>query len=339
MVNRKYVLCRPRGGLNDTLCQIEKCATYCKKFDRTLLLDTSRSGLRDDLLFYFTFRESYGVKVLAWADFRKINALSEASTWPQELQGRIDEYETEFVKGGACVDLLSDVKIEFNRKKDYNETVLLYERCGGGANSYWLLKHFEPTKVLLNELSIRLAHLPCSYVSVHIRHTDLKTDYRGLLSSLTWALESREVFIATDSGELQQKLQDAAPRGARLFFVSKLDPTSSQRLHDTEATDRESNYQMFADLFALAFADKLYFTLTTGRFFSGFSGLALALKYSVLSRRIAKAIGREAGSLPKRAKFLFWTNRVWWNFTKAQGAMSVAKVPVRLVIQFRERYY
>ena len=49
----KYLLCRPRGGLNDTLTQISLCLDYAFKFKRHLIIDTMRSGILDRFDNYF----------------------------------------------------------------------------------------------------------------------------------------------------------------------------------------------------------------------------------------------------------------------------------------------
>jgi len=36
----RYVLCRPLGGLNDILCQIERCCRYAVRFDRIVVVET-----------------------------------------------------------------------------------------------------------------------------------------------------------------------------------------------------------------------------------------------------------------------------------------------------------
>jgi hypothetical protein len=53
----RYLLCRPHGGLNDTLCQIEKCWKYALKSDRVLIIDTRNSGLHADFSEYFEAKE------------------------------------------------------------------------------------------------------------------------------------------------------------------------------------------------------------------------------------------------------------------------------------------
>lgn len=39
----KYVICMPMGGLCDMMARIESCIEYCKKHNRILILDTSKS--------------------------------------------------------------------------------------------------------------------------------------------------------------------------------------------------------------------------------------------------------------------------------------------------------
>jgi hypothetical protein len=37
----RWVLYRPRGGLNDMLCHVEKCWAYAEKFSRRLVVDVN----------------------------------------------------------------------------------------------------------------------------------------------------------------------------------------------------------------------------------------------------------------------------------------------------------
>ena len=54
----KYVLCRPKCGLNDALVRIMRCYTYCEAIHRTLLIDTTYNSdffhSSFDLYFKFT---------------------------------------------------------------------------------------------------------------------------------------------------------------------------------------------------------------------------------------------------------------------------------------------
>ncbi|MEO1399506.1 MAG: hypothetical protein AAFU56_11660, partial [Pseudomonadota bacterium] len=63
---KRYFLSRPRGGFNDSMVQIEKSRLYAEKFNRVLVLDTSRSGLREQLDTLFTVPDNFGCEVLLW---------------------------------------------------------------------------------------------------------------------------------------------------------------------------------------------------------------------------------------------------------------------------------
>ncbi len=64
----RFLVCRPRGGFNDTLTQIEKTRRYAIEYGRTLVLDTTRSGLGCRLDRLFHVRDTFGCKVLVWTE-------------------------------------------------------------------------------------------------------------------------------------------------------------------------------------------------------------------------------------------------------------------------------
>ncbi|PPC88319.1 MAG: hypothetical protein CTY31_03855 [Hyphomicrobium sp.] len=88
----KYVLCRPRGGLNDILCEIERCWAYSEKYNRTLVVDTTKSGFRDDLSKYFEVKDQRAPVVLS-LDTDLINAFNKMTAYPPALAGQIKNYE------------------------------------------------------------------------------------------------------------------------------------------------------------------------------------------------------------------------------------------------------
>ena len=52
-----YLYCSPRSGFNDQLTIIDKAITYCTKYNRTLLLDTTKSCYKINWSDYFMFRD------------------------------------------------------------------------------------------------------------------------------------------------------------------------------------------------------------------------------------------------------------------------------------------
>lgn len=56
MNKNRLLLCRPLGGLNDILCQIESCCRYAERFGRTVVVETDfhcTKSFRDDFSRYF----------------------------------------------------------------------------------------------------------------------------------------------------------------------------------------------------------------------------------------------------------------------------------------------
>ena len=114
----KVVLCRPRGGLNDTLCQIQRCFAYCRKHGRTLVLDTSRSGLRDDFFRYFDVVGT-SVAVMSWHAFAKSNSVPGLTVHPAEVRERLDSYQTTLGDGGVYSDVETSVGLSFDFAKPH----------------------------------------------------------------------------------------------------------------------------------------------------------------------------------------------------------------------------
>lgn len=331
-MGKKFLLCRPRGGLNDSLCQIQRCFEYCRKHQRVLVLDSHRSGLRDDLFRYFEVVDTV-VETMTWAEFSQSHNADEVSIYPQQTQGRLDTYETQLGESGIYFDTQNSVSLSFDFGKSYSEDLLLHEACGGGINSVWLLKYLQPTPFLRQHLETRLSALPTSYRAVHIRNTDLETDHNTLFHELEFVLANQNVLFCTDSGKLQAKLKDAPPKGTTPYFLTSLDHSSNDRLHESENTSIESNLDMLTDLFALARAKKLYFTFTKAGYISGFSGLAFALHCSKLRNRVAPMENLSASNHIQTSH-----KSGAFRFLKAQAAIIAAKLAYRVLMGVHESW-
>lgn len=311
------------------LCQIEHCLRYCRKYQRTLVLDSTRSGLRDDFLKYFSIEDQQKTPVISLVDMPV--DIEQLSTFPLGIKGRIGSYVPHELSDGQNEDLKSGDIINFDMKTAHLVDLLVQERAGGGINSYWILQHLQPTELLLSALKKNLAKLPSTYISVHIRNTDLSTDYESFIKSITWALRDRDVLIGTDSGEIQERLPSLASEVNALHFLTELDPSREIRLHDTDSTDETSNLEMFSDLFALAMGRRLYFTTTKQGYVSGFSGLAYGLSQSNLTKRVAKELGY--AQIYKKRPFNLKGMDL---FLRKQGAFLLAKLAIKLVVKTRE---
>src|SRR5690606_1748594 len=88
----RFVLCIPHGGLNDTLCEIERCWDYCIKYERVLLVDTRNTGLMGEMGDFFRPRSQHG-DVRFFSGEWSVDDLNRLSCIPSSLQGRIYKYQ------------------------------------------------------------------------------------------------------------------------------------------------------------------------------------------------------------------------------------------------------
>ena len=107
-----YLLCRPRGGLNDTLCMIEMCWRYAEKFDRQLIIDTKNSALFEDFDKYFRFIDKT-VAVTGSISDALLQHLNTLPCNPKALEGRVDTYRTVFIHGKGFCDEKTDFNLRF----------------------------------------------------------------------------------------------------------------------------------------------------------------------------------------------------------------------------------
>jgi hypothetical protein len=274
MLMKKYVLCRPRGGLNDMLCQIQKCWDYSEKYGRILVIDAANSGFLDSFNNYFTL--SSGAKVEVAFDFPEGCDLSEASCVPNELTSRINEYKAAYVSGQGYVDQASKVKIAFDLSKDHVEDILIHEQCGGGVNSIKVLANF-----VLNPSLANLAHnkIKCfgSYESIHVRNTDYKTEYESFFDEIEKASLGKNLVLCTDDYACQ--IYAIKLFKERLTLSSNIPNLNGRSLHRNPDINRlQANYDSIVDLLVLACGSKLHTTNVTVGHKSGFSKLAANLQ-------------------------------------------------------------
>ena len=173
-MSEQYLLCRPRGGLNDTLNQIEKCWQYCFKFNRTLIIDSTFSALNPNFLIFFNFID-YSVKVI----FELVNFkdnLNNLTCYPKFLNKNINEYTAEYcIEKFNFVESTSKKVLSFDFNSIYTEDLLIHEQCGGGNLSFSFLERITLSKQLKSILIYQIHKLPIEYHAVHIRNTDYKT--------------------------------------------------------------------------------------------------------------------------------------------------------------------
>jgi hypothetical protein len=323
--DEKIVLCRPGGGLNDMLNQIEKCYQYCQKYKRKLYIDGSKSGFLDDFSNYFVPRD-------ANISFEKIDFLTPPfDVFPKCLYNDLYNNELIYNKNTFLNTTKDGIPITFDFKKDYEEQILVHRQGGGvfkGILALARLNLKEDIKIHIRSIIEELkkqAGNKGKYYAIHVRNTDHKTDYKSYFNDIKIKLDKAS-FLCTDDYECQQY--------AKMFFgenvksvtdIPDLSSCPAKTLHFNGYIDRyKTNVGTLTDLFILACAEKIYKAPVIGGFFVGsayirpgiLSGYFILAKSLHENKRILDSLlyGDANGLLPYR--FTLYKCQLHCVFTK-----------------------
>jgi hypothetical protein len=293
----RVVLCRPQGGLNDVLCQIERVCSYAERFDRTAVIDTnhhSTHSIKDQFSRYFVSRQK---RVILDAATEIEFHLRNASVVPNFLAGDCLRYDAHFDHElGRFVERTTRKLITFDFDKDYAEPLLVHHDSGRVAGaSVAALSRLRLHDNLSDELIKRLKSIGTNYVSVHIRNTDYTTNYQPLLNQIKNlpALQNCEnLFVATDDIACLQFCRNMFS-DIKIISFSKLPEESGRPIHRLSDSDEiyERNKDAILDLLMLALSDKfLFFGLNENRWGTKFSGFSLLANDLHSSKKVLSAL-------------------------------------------------
>ncbi|AGK59487.1 hypothetical protein HYPDE_39088 [Hyphomicrobium denitrificans 1NES1] len=261
--------------MNDTLCQISKCWKYASSFERILIVDTPDSGLRGDFSKFFEPRENIRTKMLTASD-DIYEFLNQLSCFPAELRGKLHLPNISLYTPSNYV-LRSDhsVRLSFDFSKDHEQALLVHEQCGGGHDSFEILENLYISSEIRPLVLDRIRHLNGKYCAVHVRNTDLKTDYKALFSRILPEIHTQKLLVCSD---------DAAVIAYARSFFSSLEILYSSEIPDTQGKPlhylggpKNHAIDAIVDLIALGNSEKLFFSSSTRGYPSGFSNLAAHL--------------------------------------------------------------
>lgn len=280
------VVCRPKGGLNDILCQIEKCWRYADTHNRHLLVDTWRSGFLDDFAKYFLPLDERRVSFGAFDGTRW-----EGSIYPGILTERINHYDTVYHQETKCLlETETQTPLTFDFSRKYKEKILVHEQYGGGKLGIHALKRMKLAPEVAHIIATRLERFR-DYSAVHVRNTDYQTDYVSLFEKVVASDPNGLIVLCTDDWHCQDFARKIF--GDRVRMSSDIPNTDGRPLHDNAQLDRYStNLDAITDLFVLALAKQLFVRQHTQGQMSGFAILAKALKkqrdiiHQLLGRKI-----------------------------------------------------
>lgn len=325
---KEELICIPCGGLNDSLATIGICFDLClreQNFTQLTICDEFSDGLMGQLknIFDFytqTFKDSKN-KIKRIARIRKkltcpkvnfashiyfLKLAQELDSKPNTLQWRnkIDKF----------YDLkkwMAENSIYMNSIKRLSSTKSIYIGYAGGPPSRELLRSIalkQEGRIIMNSFNQKL---PSNYNAIHIRNTDMKTDYESAFNGAkkTWN-DGLPIMICSDDKTMQEKAMKYFGSSKiidrnhlfkqLLAFKHKPNYLNSDRTHDPSIYQSEDDRKTFVlrsivDLFLMAQSKKLFFSTVRESYSStsnkpatsGFALLAEMLKAdaSLMNRR------------------------------------------------------
>ena len=278
---QRLLLCRPQGGLNDILCQIEAACRYADRFDRWVIVETDYPGslwFLDRFANYFVSRQSRLV-----LDAALVRGLfDELDVVPGCLRGRVNGYRTGYdFEVENFVEAETLAPLTFDLERDYAQPLLVRHTCGGGQASMGALARLRVHDAIVDRLVQRLAAIGPSYAGVHIRNTEYQTNYGPAIEALAGEIAG-PVFVASDNRQAVADCQAVFGRD-RVFSFARLPGEAGRPPHKLDNAEGAyaANSDAILDLLTLALADRVYgFRLEANRWgtaYSGFSLLAIGL--------------------------------------------------------------
>lgn len=209
--NQKYIICRPLGGLNDCLCQVEYCRKLAKSRYRNLLIQSETGDIHLKHRFQLPFFELFH-----FSKIKSIPSVSEIFEQGLLTDEKVpDLYKPvsksrgisllEFTKGQVRTSKLS----KFRRLKHDFE---FHESAGGGLGSATLLNHIELNSNVIDSLKQILKHVGKVGVGIHFRSLDWGGgDITHLFSAIEKINAKDTVLIATDDPAIITNVKNQYP--------------------------------------------------------------------------------------------------------------------------------
>lgn len=286
----KYVLCRPECGLNDILNQIEACCRYAEEFGRTVIVDTDYVNIRHFRSPFSSYFVSRQPGLLLSNPFTGAE-LDRFDVVPVVLRGQVSSYYARWIEQRRLVcHVATGHPIRFDLRKDYPQQMLIHGQCGGGLDSLFALLRLRLHDTLADKLMLRLHRLPRRYHALHVRHTDLATDYRPALEDLRQA-GIADLFLATDNVEVLRVAREMLP-ATTVHSFADLPEIGGRPIH--RAPDRQvaqaRNTDSILDLLTLALAHRLVILKIPQQGTHGYSGFSLLAKALHTNRTVLRSL-------------------------------------------------
>ena len=276
------LLCRPVGGLNDILSQIDNACRYAELAGRTVVVETdspSTAHFKDAFSNYFISKQPY--LRLSAANYKHL--FDTLEVYPTCLFGRVNSYAARYMhEKQGYVDAETSTRLSFDFNRLYNEPLLVHHSDGSNGNSLSALGRMRLHDGIVDTLVDRLRTIGSPYSAIHIRHTDYQTNYESELIKLQPLIRGA-IFLATDNRVVVEFCRSIFGND-RVYSFARLPDRAGKPVHLLESGDPtyQINKDAIVDLLLLALARRFYcFSLKNniqGTQHSGFTVLASRLK-------------------------------------------------------------
>ena len=290
VVQERVLLCRPHGGLNDSLDVIEHCWRYAERTKRQLIIDMSRSSFCTNFGRIFKHRFGDNSTLFEISD-SVIEQLNLKSCSLPEIEGRIGEYVTRIqlhetiseLEWRLPVEDLSSKSLGISFDNEYSADLVVYENYRVGALASSLLRRVKFQPSIGNEISARLVKLRAQrYLGIHIRNSDIKSNYKEFFSRMKNQFDNQVVLICSDDSQVIEYAKHHLEKSVVLTSSEIPDlggqPYQIPFVQGEEAKNKLS-VDALVDLIALGESQEVFSSLIVNRevAHSGFSQLAAEL--------------------------------------------------------------
>jgi predicted O-linked N-acetylglucosamine transferase (SPINDLY family)/GR25 family glycosyltransferase involved in LPS biosynthesis len=251
----RYIVCYPAGGIADIISNITECLLYAVKQNRLLVIDTRRiEWFKESIHEYIDFKH----RNIYTGDLDiLLSALNTRSTYPVHVTGDLMTFYSELK--GMQMDYKGSILKRLDLTRDYEEDVVVFCHRRFSNVNVGVFHHMKFKEIVSDVYRKRRALLPSSYIGIHIRNTDHKTDVPSFLGKHQ-ALLSEPFFLASDNkDDIAHIKTKYAPNAITFSQIESSAPGVG--LHYMERTNdahRQFVIDSFVDLLLLGSAKEVY---------------------------------------------------------------------------------
>jgi len=247
----KYLYLILLGGFNDILCGIKEYYKYCKKTNRKLYINTYYSPYKINLC-----------KSMRLSEDLIIN--QDDNNFLNFIKGNISIYPS--ISKNILLDIINNkLKIKtinrhtfkfnkyniiLNKPELNNEAdLIIYARFGGGDSFKFFKKKVFFRKSITEYCNHMLNKIEKPYISIQIRNTDLKTDYKDYIKKYDNLIKKyNRIYIATDDINVLNYFKS---NKLKIYNFTTFPDNKYSNLHGSEIDGKIKFRDLICDLFLI----------------------------------------------------------------------------------------